>query len=297
MQVQSCDIAATVRQRYPFSVDRFPLRGPDGLSTPWFGLFRSDTGQAVGGGSVTNRYEPHTTDDVIALVDAAGAAFDGVASLKCGFSDGHFVIAEPTDRQRLRVFDDGRNGGDDVWPRLFISAPYGGSGAFRASVGFYRDVCRNLSRMQSVSGVSVTIRHTSSLRQRMDELIETFGGLRDAWGNMTQVIQQMESRRVNMVEFLRSVYGEPDRDTGRGVTLHRNRTEAIFRRLTSERMRTGRGDMTTGWEVSAWEAYNAVQGYVQHDASRRGHPSDIDRIILASTDAAVRRAEELALAV
>ena len=297
MNVQACDIAATVRQRYNFSVDRFPLRGPDGLSTPWFGLFRSDTGQAVGGGSVTNRYEPHTTDDVIALVDAAGAAFDGVASLKCGFSDGHFVIAEPTDRQRLRVFDDGRNGGDDVWPRLFISAPYGGSGAFRASVGFYRDVCRNLSRMQSVSGVSVTIRHTSSLRQRMDELIETFGGLRDAWGNMTQVIQQMESRRVNMVEFLKAVYGEPDRDTGRGVTIHRNRTEAIFRRLTSERMRTGRGDMTTGWEVTAWEAYNAVQGYVQHDASRRGHPSDIDRIILASTDAAVRRAEELALAV
>lgn len=297
MVINGCDIAATVRQRYNFSVDRFPLRGPDGLSTPWFGLFRSDTGDAVGGGSVTARYTPHTTDDVIALVDAAAAAFDGVASLRCGFSDGHFVIAEPTDRQRLRVFDNNRNGGDDVWPRLFISAPYGGAGSFRASVGYYRDVCRNLSRMQSVHSVSVTIRHTSSLRPRMDELIETFGGLRHAWGNMTQVIQQMESRRVNMVEFLKAVYGEPDRDTGRGVTIHRNRTEAIFRRLTTERMRTGRGDMATNWEVSAWEAYNAVQGYVQWEASRRGNPTDIDRIILASSDAAVRRAEELALAV
>jgi hypothetical protein len=55
--------------------------------------------------------------------------------------------------------------------------------------------------------------------------------------------------------------------------------------------------MGTGWEVSAWEAYNAIQGYVQHDASRRGNPSDIDRVILAAADPAVLRAEHLALCV
>lgn len=297
MVIQGCDIAATVRQRYNFSVDRFPLRGPDGLSTPWFGLFRSDTGSAVGGGSVTNRYEPHTTDDVIALVESAATAFEGVANLQCGFSDGHFVIAEPTKEHRLKVFDDGRGGGDSIWPRLFISAPYGGSGCFQASVGFYRDACRNLAIMRRVNGVSVKIRHTHSLRRKMDELIESFGQLRHGWANLSAAVQQMESRRVNMVEFLRTMYGEPDRDTGRGATIHRNRTEAIFRRLTSERMRTGRGDMDTTWNVSAWEAYNAIQGYIQHDATRRGSPSSIDRVILAANDPAVLRAEEMALAV
>lgn len=297
MVIQGCDIAATVRQKYNFSVDRFPLRGPENMRTPWYGLFRSDSGEAVGSGSVTDRYTPHTTDDVIALVDAASTAFDGVANLQCGFADGHFVIAEPTKDHRLKVFDDGRGGGDSIWPRLFISAPYGGAGCFQASVGFYRDACRNLAIMRRVSGVSVKIRHTTSLRRKMDELIESFGQLRSGWANLTDAVQRLESRQVNMVEFLRTMYGEPDRDTGRGATIHRNRTEAIFRRLTSERMRTGRGDMNSSWEVSAWEAFNAIQGYVQHDATRRGSPSTLDRIILAANDNAVLRAEELALAV
>jgi len=48
--------------------------------------------------------------------------------------------------------------------------------------------------------------------------------------------------------------------------------------------------------VSAWEAYNAVQGYVQHDASRKGSPSDFSRIIGASRDMSVKKAETLALA-
>lgn len=297
MQISGCDIAATVRQRYNFTVDKFPLAGPDGMRTPWYGLFRSDTGEAVGGGSVTDRYTPHTAEDVTALVESASVAFGGTANLRCAFADGHFVIAEPTQEHRLKVYDDGRSGGDTVWPRLFISAPYGGSGSFQASVGYYRDVCRNLARIRMVDGVSVRIRHTHSLRRKMDELIESFSQLRNGWGNLTDAIHRMEQRRVSMVEFLRAVYPEPDRDEGRAATIHRNRTEAIFRRLTSERMRTGRGDMDSSWTVSAWEAFNAIQGYVQHDASRRGSPSDIDRIILAASDSAVLRAEELALAV
>jgi hypothetical protein len=297
MQVAGCDIAATVRQKYNFSVDRFPLAGPENMRTPWYGLFRSDTSEAVGGGSVTDRYTPHTTEDVVALVESASTAFGGTANLRCTFSDGHFVIAEPSKEHRLTVFDNGGGGTDAIWPRLFISAPYGGSGSFQASVGFYRDACRNLARMRMVQGVSVKIRHTHSLRRKMDELIESFSALRGGWENLSDAVMRMEHRRVSMVEFLRAVYPEPDRDEGRAATMHRNRTEAIFRRLTSERMRTGRGDMGTGWEVSAWEAFNAIQGYVQHDSNRRGNPSDIDRVVLAAADPAVLRAEQLALAV
>jgi hypothetical protein len=48
--------------------------------------------------------------------------------------------------------------------------------------------------------------------------------------------------------------------------------------------------------VSAWEAYNAIQGYVQHDATRKGNPSDFARIISAANDQAVKKAESLVLA-
>jgi hypothetical protein len=52
-----------------------------------------------------------------------------------------------------------------------------------------------------------------------------------------------------------------------------------------------------GFVVSAWEAYNAVQGYTQHDASRKGNATNFDRILLASRDKNVRMAEELLLSV
>jgi hypothetical protein len=46
--------------------------------------------------------------------------------------------------------------------------------------------------------------------------------------------------------------------------------------------------------VSGWEAYNAIQGYVQHDATRHGKADEMHRIVLAANDAAVQRAERLA---
>jgi hypothetical protein len=66
------------------------------MKTEWYGLFRSDNCNPVGTGSVTSRYTPHQTDDVIALVEAAQEAFEGEVSVKCHFRDGHFVAVEPT---------------------------------------------------------------------------------------------------------------------------------------------------------------------------------------------------------
>lgn len=293
MTIVGEDIIATLRQRYAFSVDKLPLRGPDNLSTPWYGLFRSDTQQPVGGGSVTQRYMPHTTDDVLALVEAAAPTFGGVSQVQCGFRDGHFLAIQPTREHRLSVF----GSTDNVWPRLVINAPYGGKGSFRASIGYYRDVCRNLAILRQVSGVSVKIRHTNSLRSKMDELVEDFSRLAGGWEALSAQIQRMEQTQVNMVEFLRAVYGEPNQESGRAVTMHRNRTEAIFRRLVRERQAVGRPDLPSNWMVTGWEAYNAVQGYVQHDSIRRGSPTTMDRVMFAAGDAAVARAEALVLAV
>ena len=55
--------------------------------------------------------------------------------------------------------------------------------------------------------------------------------------------------------------------------------------------------MTGEFVVSAWEAYNAIQGYHQWDAPRReGFRGEFDRILKASESPAVRKAETLALA-
>ena len=280
----------SVKSKFDFSVDKFPLAGPDGLKTPLYGLFRSDTMEFVGK-PCSKHYVAHQSDDVMALVESAGEAFEGVGDVQCHFRDGHYVSIAPSRDQRRAIYGTS----DNIFPRFIVNAGYDGR-AFSAIMGFYRDACSNLAMMRQVSGTSVSIRHGSGLREKMDDLIQTFSVLRESWATLGDVIAELQSREVRMTDFLDQVYGQPDPDSKRGVTIHKNRTEAIFRRLSRERFTTGRGAMDSQFNVSAWEAYNAVQGFVQHDASRKGSPSDFARVIAASNDAAVKKAEGLALA-
>lgn len=286
-----------VKETFNFSVDKFPLSGPDGMSTPWYGLFRSDTGTVVGPGSKTDRYQPHTTDDVLALVEAAQEAFETDVKVDCHFRDGHYVSIAPTDGHRRSIFSKDGNGTDNIFPRIFISAGYDGR-AFQATMAYLRDLCMNLSMFKTIKETRAKIRHTSKLRGEMNSLISTFQVLKESWGTLTGVIENLEARQVQMVDFLNAIYPEPDANADkRGITRHKNRTEEIIKRLQNERFASGRDLMKSDFIVSAWEAYNSVQGYVQHDSSRRSNfAGQFDRIINASRDQAVHKAELLALA-
>ena len=88
MTTVSVSAADQVRSAFDFTVDKFPLSGPDGMSTPWYALFRSDGAGVVGEGSVTDRYVPHQTEDVIALVDACESVFDEASQVKTHFRNG-----------------------------------------------------------------------------------------------------------------------------------------------------------------------------------------------------------------
>jgi hypothetical protein len=299
MNVNAAQIADSVRSAFNFEVERFPLYGPENMPTDQYGLFRSDTGFLRGVKSVSKSYVPHTTDDVCALAEAAADAFEGDVSIETHWQSGHYVSVAPTRENRVSIF--GTN--DNIFPRIIIRAGYDGK-AFTGTMGYYRDACRNLAMMRRVSGTSVKIRHSSGLRDAMDELITTFGKLKDGWQNLVEVARELETREVRMADFLDRIYGRPTDEqlelsrhqAVRAVTVHQNRTEAIWKRLNRERVATGRPVMTDD-VVSAWEAYNAIQGYVQHDAqARSGFKDQFSRILRASTDAAVRTAEDLVLA-
>lgn len=281
----------TIRNEFNFSIDKFPLSGPDQMKTEWYGLFRSDNCQPVGTGSVTSRYTPHQTDDVIALVEAAQEAFEGEVSVKCHFRDGHFVAVEPTKDYRRAIFGTE----DNIFPRLLINASYCNK-AFSACMGYYRDVCKNMHIMRSVESTTQTIRHTSGLRGKMDELVKTFSRLRGSWSQLVETVEVMSNRQVNMVDFLNAIYGEPETESGRGATMHKNRTEAIFRRLQGELTLLGK-PMTNDFMVSGWDAFNAIQGHVQHTSTRKGEfNNSFDRMLLSLNDPAVKEAERLVLA-
>ena len=297
-EIISSEAISVVDTEFNFSVDKFPLFGPDNMPTDQYGFFRSDTGYLNGVKSVSSKYVQHTTDDVKALCEAGAAAFDCDVELKCHFRDGHYVSIAPTDGYRRSIF----GSADNIWPRFMVSGGYDGKG-FKAILGWWRDACNNLSWLRKVSGLQVNIRHSSGLRAQMDDLIQQFSLLKNGWSTMTEVIDRMESREVRMADFLNEVYGQPTPEqlalansgqAVRAVTIHQNRTQAIWDRLNDERTKTGRPLM--GNTVSAWEAYNAVQGFTQHNATRRrGFDNDFDRILKAGSSTAVLKAEELAL--
>jgi len=288
MNVQVDDIKNVVENAFDFNIEKWPLAGPDNMKTPYYGLFRDDTSECVGNGSVTQRYHPHTTDDVLSLVEAASEAFEGEVKLDCHFRDGHYVAVSPTNEHRIKVYGEK----DTVFPQIVISAGFDGR-AFTATMGYYRDLCQNLAMLESVTGTSVKIRHTKSLRPKMNDLLQTFDNLKNGWSNLTETIEHLQNREVRLSEFLIDVYGTPEEDSKRSVTIHRNRIEAIFKRVTRERWLSGRPTMDK--MVSSWEAYNAIQGYTQHDASRKGNATSFDRILLASRDKNVKMAESLLL--
>lgn len=295
MSNQTQTIVERVKSIFDFSVDKLPLSGPDNIKTPCYGLFRSDTGAFVGSGNnaKTKNYVPHTTDDVIALVEATEEVFGDAANVACSFSTGHYVTVVPSNEYRRSIY--GQN--DNIFPRLIIRAGYDGQ-AFSATVGYYRDLCKNLSMLRSVRSTTATIRHTNALRDHMRSLIDTFSYLKSGWDNLIETIEGMQAREVEVVSFVQEIYGTPDPDSQRAQTIHRNRMEAIIKRIIRERKWSGRPDLALVGDttISAWEAYNAVQGYVQHEATRKSGTTDYNRMLLASKDKAVRKAEALAIA-
>jgi len=282
-------ISEKVRNAFNFEVNKFPLSGPDKMSTPFYGLFRSDSGECVGK-AVSSKYVPHTTDDVVALAEAAEHCFDMSVDVRCHFDDGHYVNVIPSKDYRKSVYGTT----DNIFPRLIISAGFDGT-AFKATMGYYRDVCRNLAIMRSVKGTTESIRHMSQLPSHMEVLIEQFSRLKAGWNAFSSQMIEMEQRQIDIVDFLNEVYPQP-KEAGRGMTIHKNRTEAIFHRVMRERALTGRPQLSKGNRlISHFEAFNAIQGYVQHESNRRDS-SDFNKILLAASDPAVQRAEKLLIA-
>jgi hypothetical protein len=308
--MQISDVSASVRDAFNFDVDKFPLYGPDNMSTDQYGLFRSDTGYIEGVKSISSRYVPHSTDDVCALVEAAAdSLFDGEVECQTHWNRGHYVSIKPTQDRRVSIYGTK----DNIFPAVIIRGGFDGKG-FHGTMGLFRDACQNLQMLRKVAGANVSIRHTSGLRDRMNYLLDTFGQLEEGWQNTIVAAQTMQDRTVNFEQFVAEVYerkaptesdfqaSENDPEAKiRSVTVWKKRIEAITKRvkheLQSTRDTTIAPNKPVG-EVSSWLAFNAIQGYIQHDAqSKKGFKGDFARIIRASEDTEVRIAEQLALGV
>lgn len=284
-------ISDKIRAEFNFEVNKFPLSGPDRMYSPHYGLFRSDNNDPVGI-AVKKNYNPHTVDDICALAEAAEEGFDAESEVRCYWKDGHYVTIRPSDAYRQSIYGTK----DNVFPSLIIRAGYDGR-AFRASLGLYRDLCSNLMMLRATDQtISANIQHSNLLHTKLDDLIPTFQNLVAEWNGVVDTAKNLDQKTLNLSSFLREVYPLPAEPSSRTLTTYESRIETIVRRISKERVEVGKTQIPETGIVSAWEAFNGIQGYTQHHTRRHGTHSSIDRAINALENTYVEKALKLALA-
>ena len=257
------EVENLVRESFPFEVLKLPCNGVlqgEAYKTRFCSLHRDDTGEPVGESSVSPKYVPHTLEDVCTLLEAARQAFDGELSVDCFWQDAHILVVKPTQEAFFELYSQER-----IIPKLAIDAGFAGK-AFKASLGFYNSICSNLAILSSVYNVSRSIRHTLSMRDRLDALVTDFQTVRGSWQETQATIARMNAKRVIVADVIRDVFGDiPDK--GKGRTQAENRIEKIISRVYRECQENGL--QFDGKTTSGWRLWNALQGALQHDFTRK----------------------------
>ena len=232
------------------------------------------TMQQIGNG-VGEGYCMHTTDDVTTLLMGALPAFGGECLVDAVWRNGHILVVAPTEQFARDAMSDftnrGGNSKDFVIPRIVIEAPLGGLGGFGADFGMYRPLCMNLLCLQSVSGIHANIRHSASMRNRLDTLTAQFQGLVGHWDDILGQVERMKNNRVIVGDVIRQVFGDDDiAGEGRKKTVAENRIATIVGRLLAENAKLGIANDVTGptLATNGWMLFNAIQGAFQHDFTR-----------------------------
>jgi hypothetical protein len=295
--LKSSEVAEVVQNTFNFEVEKFPLFLPDNQKTPLYGLTRSDTGEIVEGtGSKTSQYIPHTTEDIIALAEAASECFDGTIEVDAHFRSGHYISLRPTVADRRDIY----NSNDPIWPSIVVSAGFDGK-AVIARCGYWRDRCSNMAMMGQVAGTKTSIRHNGNMQFHMDSLLLQFKELKSSWDNIYDAAMSMQEKTVKIDDFFNNIFKAPTAEEikeakDRKVNNWKKRNDAMKKRIEKERNQITGFSRQVGDTATVWELFNSVQGYFQHDArSKKGFKSDFDGILRSANQSEVKAAERLAL--
>ena len=292
------NIVDQIKQKFPSSVKKVPLmvadpEFPRSIDTGMYGLYAYDyqSNEYVQccPHSVSKKYRPHQLSDIIAMVESVSSVWGDVVLDKCRWRYGHHLSLTPSLEARVEIKKN-----DGIFPRIIIDAPY--DGVFRASIGFYRDLCKNMAMMGSVQSTSVTIRHTARLDEHMQELIGKFSNLKLAWSSVLSACQEMENKKVSLRGVLESALGPRPVEEGRSLNSWVKKASKIQEIAARETYQLTGERLIRSEQLTGWIAFNAVQGYMQHHTRRQGQPTADARAFMALNDDVVRRAEAYILA-
>ena len=283
-------------EKFPKQIIKRRLFGPYGEETGVYGLF-DENRNFIGRSSVTERYVPHQLEHIRPIVESVlGLPGFEDPKVTAEWKNGHYVRIQPSDAYRREVFK-----GDSIWPQLDLWFGLGGLPA-RGRLPMKRDACSNLMMVRNSSEINFSIKHTKSLETRIATIQDQFYNIVANWDAVVDHCKAMHAKRINLKDLLAEMFPAPQGDAKRAVTNHNDKINAIWSRVMQESHKLNlespslANPITTGWM-----AYNAIQGYRQHTASRKGEKGmsqerkDFERSVSVLDDSTVQRAESLIL--
>ena len=285
-------------EKFPKQILKKPLLGPNGEETGVFGLF-DEKGNFIGRSSVTDRYIPHQFSEHVRPIIKSVLGLPGFknAKLEANWKEGHYIRIRPDDDYRREVFK-----GDSIWPQLDLWFGLGGLPA-RGRLPMKRDACDNLMMPRNSSEINFSIKHTKSLETRVAAIQDQFNAIVANWDAVVEHCKEMHAKRINLKDLLAEMFPAPQGDSKRATTNHNDKINAIWSRVMREshKLNLESPSLATNPYTTGWMAYNAIQGYRQHTASRKGERGmshdrkEFERSVSVLDDSTVQRAESLIL--
>ena len=122
-------------------------------------------------------------------------------------------------------------------------------------------------------------------------MISDFGQLAANFDRGVEAIREANERRVSLDDAIAELF-TPANDTERTRKKFREIVDTITARYRDEARQLGHSLDTEN--ANTWLAYNAIQGYDQHDRNRH---KGTDKVLATLESNTVRKAETLLLAV
>ena len=244
---------------------------------------RSDNHEQLG--VVTSGYNPVNNADLADFCEALAEGDDVVKIETAGSVKGGKRVWFLMKGESFAVRNE-----DAVTPYILGSNGHDGGAALRFTPTTIRTVCSNTLHavipqweqegVCKVKPLAFAARHTKNIAERLEEAKRALGLYNRAITEMRSVIDEMARKEVvrsQLVEYFQANYERdfneiPTNPTDKKEERRRDRAQSamasFMRRFDDEAKVAG---------TTAWNAFNAYSGLVQHDLKARGK-SDEDRI-------------------
>jgi phage/plasmid-like protein (TIGR03299 family) len=248
-------------------------------------IVREDTGLRLG--IVGKGYHPRQNSEVFAFADnligEGKMEYVGAGT----FNDGKRIFVQcraigDSERGELGPIEVAKN--DIVYPYFLMVNGHDGSSAVNIIETEIRVWCWNTlnaainSAKKGKKGTCISIRHTKSMQERMEQAKETFAWATKNhfdWAKDAQALAQKSiDKQKQLAEYFDAVFQVvPVEATQEATTIAKNRRERLI-----ELFETGAGNELDSVKGTAWAAVNAVTQYLGHESRTaiRGVAKNID---------------------